>query len=168
MGRDSLTNKLDDILKDWDAKTIKTDRPKKMYLSGPMRGKDLDNWPAFDAAAKILRDRGIIVISPADMERALGRSPGCLDGASREEIVATVDRDMQAVRSLNPEYGDAVVVLPGWQRSVGARAEVAYAMFLNIPIFRLSQNNFDQPRLVSVNWDQAYPPPAEPYTIGGR
>lgn len=85
----------------------------RVYISGRMTGLPLYNRQAFDAAAADLRGRGFQVISPAELNS---------DGASwaemlGREIVLLVDR------------ADAIVLLPDWQQSRGARLE-SFAAFL--------------------------------------
>jgi hypothetical protein len=127
--------------------------PAMVYISGPMRGYTDDNWPAFDEAAEYLRARGLLPVSPADMERAIGRRPGCLDGASNEEIRETVRRDIAAVESLRTEYGDFVLALPGWKHSVGATAEIAVARFLLIPVFEFHPESL---KLTELDWKKEF------------
>lgn len=98
-----------------------------------MRGIQLYNFPAFDVARDLLRANGWDVISPADMDRAAdGFNPAELpaehDWNQFPEGVAFSDcvrRDLEAVI-----YCDAIYLLPGWERSKGARAEYAVAVWL--------------------------------------
>ena len=41
---------------------------KRIYLSGAMTGCPDLNFPAFHAAAKALRERGLVVINPAEIK----------------------------------------------------------------------------------------------------
>jgi len=112
------------------------------YIAGPMRGHDDLNFPAFDAA----RDRGIAlgynIISPADMDREHGIDPTdgpCVaadeyDNLSPMILHGIVERDVGVIMSLRPEREDGVAVLPGYQHSIGARAEVALASWLGLRI----------------------------------
>jgi len=109
-----------------------------------MRGKPFFNFEAFDRAAKQLRTQGHTVISPADLDRAVGFDalthphPGCKIGdlplnvlqenrCSPEECM---DRDLAAVKRC-----DGLVLLDGWDRSTGAVWEVATAKFLSKRLF---------------------------------
>ena len=41
---------------------------KRIYLSGAMTGYPDLNFPAFHAAAKALRERGLVVVNPAEIK----------------------------------------------------------------------------------------------------
>ena len=45
------------------------------YLAGPMRGKPLYAFPAFDRAAAFIRAQGHMVFNPAEADRARGLHP---------------------------------------------------------------------------------------------
>lgn len=81
----------------------------KCYLAGPMSGYPDHNIPAFREAASTLRARGYEIISPAD---------ACDDQSGR-----TWEEWMRLDIKLLMEC-DGVFVLPGWERSRGARLEV--------------------------------------------
>jgi hypothetical protein len=99
---------------------------KTVYVAGPMRGYDQFNFPAFDAAEARLRAAGWHVISPAQMDRDLGfdEHRNSLDGFDLE---AAIRRDVEAIMSLVAAEGDAIAMLPGWEKSRGAKAEKALA-----------------------------------------
>lgn len=109
----------------------------RTYLAGPMRRIRWFNFPAFDAAAADLRSHGIIVVSPAEIDRAQGFDPTALpddwdwsklpDGF---DLKATAKRDIEALASC-----DAIHLLPGWESSVGARAERAVAEWIGLGVF---------------------------------
>jgi hypothetical protein len=81
-----------------------------------MSGLPAYNFPAFDAAAADLRARGIEVFSPAESDRELdGFDPWKDEAESAAHYMA---RDLPEVCK-----ADAVVLLPGWQGSHGARLE---------------------------------------------
>lgn len=102
-----------------------------LYLAGPMRGYPKFNFPAFDAQAAILRRLGFTVVSPADIDREEGFNPSVGLPEGEEETFArqAIIRDVEAICKL-----DAVVVLPGWEKSRGSAVEVATARFLGIPV----------------------------------
>lgn len=109
----------------------------RTYLAGPMRNRVLFNFPAFDAAAADLRARGFHVISPADLDRAAGFDPRRLpkdwdwgtlpDGF---ELIHAAQRDLEALLSC-----EAIHLLPGWEASKGANAELAVAHWIGLKVF---------------------------------
>jgi len=102
------------------------------YLSGPMRGIPDHNFPAFDAAANAGRKRGFRVVSPADMDRERSHeTAGAMTDNERLRVYA--NRDTAAILELRPENGDVIALLPGWEYSRGATAELLLARWLNIP-----------------------------------
>lgn len=111
----------------------------KTYLAGRMRGIPLFNFPAFDAAAAELRKSGIEVISPAELDRESGFDPTNLpndwDWSSLPEDFAlrhAAARDLAALLQC-----DSIHLLPGWQNSVGAQAELAVAKWIGLGVFEL-------------------------------
>jgi hypothetical protein len=109
----------------------------RIYIAGPMRGIPLYNFPAFDAAKEKLISLGHIPISPADIDRSNGFDPAKLpvdhDWDSIEsiglDVRQIVRRDLMALVSC-----EAVYLLDGWRESIGARAEVAVAQWLGLPL----------------------------------
>ena len=104
----------------------------RLYVCGPMSGKDNYNFPAFDQATYKLRMAGYIVSNPADMDRASGYSLEILNNMSKEEfkelIKQVFPRDIAVVCVC-----DGVAFLPGAFDSKGACAEIACAKAVGIP-----------------------------------
>lgn len=105
----------------------------KVYLAGPMRGIPEFNFPAFHDWATYLRARGYEVFSPAEK--------GC-------EIEVTNDPDLQNSLAFRRkvflldttyicEHADIIALMPGWERSSGARAEYALAKAIGLEILPL-------------------------------
>lgn len=90
----------------------------KVYISGPMTGVPGHNFPAFAEARKQLRAEGFTVLCPAEA--------GEVDGWTWEQYLK---RDLAMVLD-----ADAVVALPGWENSRGARLEVHVAGELSLPV----------------------------------
>lgn len=100
---------------------------RRAYIAGPMRGYRLFNFPAFLGTGVLLRRAGWDVVCPAEHDLVIGFDPtGTLDGF---DLRAALRWDIDAVLR-----SDAVVALPGWQRSSGASAEVAAARAAEIPV----------------------------------
>lgn len=110
----------------------------RYYLSGPMTGLERHGFPAFFAAADDLRGRGLDVISPAETSIALvaglfHEAPDYDDDPDwYEEKFAGIPRErFLAEDAVSVARADAVVVLPGWEKSSGAVWEVSIARKLN-------------------------------------
>lgn len=113
---------------------------RRVYVAGPMTGIPQFNFPAFDAAAKELRDHGWEVTSPAELDDPATRAtalaspdgaPG--SGTANDETWGDfLARDVKLL-SDGDERGqiDAIVVLPGWEKSRGARLETFVANRMN-------------------------------------
>lgn len=94
-----------------------------------MRGKPLFNFPAFDAARDKLKSEGWNVISPADLDRAIGFDEKSTTEPTKEFLDAAFDRDIEALKK-----SDAIYLLAGWESSTGATAEYWVARWLHIAI----------------------------------
>lgn len=82
-----------------------------IYIAGKMAGLPDLGQAKFDAAEKMLRDRGAIVLNPASLPRGMAAEsymPICLSMVS---------------------VADAVFALDNWEDSPGARLEVQYARY---------------------------------------
>ena len=101
-----------------------------IYIAGPMRGLPNFNFEAFDRAEKSLRAEGWEPINPAEMDRELGFDPKTLV-CDKEFILGCVRRDSEAII----EQAEALVLLPGWENSVGANAEMWLARWKQIPVY---------------------------------
>jgi len=93
----------------------------KVYIAGPMTGLKENNYPAFNAAARVLRRLGFVVLNPAE-----NPPPRCgtWEGWMRMSIRQVSDCDY-------------IHLLPGWWRSRGARVEALIAWVLGIPRLRI-------------------------------
>jgi len=92
-----------------------------IYLSGPMTGLPDNNYPAFNAAAEQLRDRGFEVVNPAE-------APTCDTWVEymRHDLVELI------------QHADALVYLDGWENSKGAGIEIYLANALGIHCIALT------------------------------
>ena len=101
------------------------------YLAGPMRGYELFNFPAFDDAQERIEKLGWKVLSPAQMDRDKGFDPAKHTAEKWAEFfpggkAEVIGRDLDAIRD-----SDAIILLPGWEKSSGVKVELAYAQFLD-------------------------------------
>lgn len=106
------------------------------YLCGPMRGYPRLNFDQFDYARDLGTKLGYRCISPADLDREAGidpDKPDTLELKGQEWLDTIVQRDVNAIMFLDPTR-DGIAVLPGWEKSTGARAEVALAKWRGLRI----------------------------------
>lgn len=104
------------------------------YISGPMRGQPGMGIPAFYAAEGRLVATGWKVINPARLDTT---EPCGFPEGGAEWLRFHAKRDLDLIMALRPKQGDAVVVLPGWSKSIGAQAEVALAKWIEVPVCAL-------------------------------
>ena len=109
----------------------------RIYLSGPMTDIPDLNRPAFDAAEKRLTAQGHFVINPHRISALFGTAKELAEsfaalhgvtlyggsGYSPTLARAVMDADLAAVRSC-----DAIYLLRGWEKSRGAKKELAEAI----------------------------------------
>lgn len=104
------------------------------YLCGPMSGYPRFNFPAFQEAAKALREKHFIrVISPAEIDTpedyafAMESKDGNMARAHKS-WGQFLGRDI----ALIADKCQGIVMLPGWLGSKGARLEVALGLLLGL------------------------------------
>lgn len=113
-----------------------TDDAPTVYVAGGMRGYDKFNFPAFDAARDQWVAKGYNVISPADIDR----HSGVHEGTPVADVVDSrpfVFRDFWAIYflAMADRSRNGIVLLPGWERSTGAKAEQALAKWLGLNVW---------------------------------
>lgn len=101
----------------------------KIYIAGPMRGYPRFNFDAFHAAEEALQAAGWSPINPAAMDEEAGFDPD-RDTVTKEMTRAFIKRDLLAILE-----SDCLALLPGWDRSQGALAELAVAQWLQLPVY---------------------------------
>ena len=110
----------------------------KVYLAGPMSGRPGFNIPAFDAAAEYLRHEGFDVVSPAEVDGETTRAILLTSVNGSHDDLPPSDGGWSAYlardfRILADEGIQAIVTLPEWETSRGARLEVVVGAELGIP-----------------------------------
>lgn len=113
----------------------------RIYLAGPMTGYPHFNAPAFDAATARLRAAGHLVFNPADNDRLNGFEPIGATGDAAEAAARGFDLRVALKQDLSwiCDHAEALVLLEGWERSKGVRAEMALAEALGIPKYEMER-----------------------------
>lgn len=90
-----------------------------IYIAGPMRDRPNNNREAFNAAAKRLSENGWQPVNPVDIERSLPCvcDGGKMDFGTRERLTGVLRHIIDTC--------DAMYLLDGWTRSVGAMGDLA-------------------------------------------
>jgi hypothetical protein len=138
-------------------------KKKVAYVAGRMRGIPYYNFPAFDAAEKLLRSLGYEVINPAELDRQRGFDPLKRKWSKNYDwsqipkgfkLVPCIKEDIASVL-----LSDMIYMLIGWDKSVGATAEHAIAKWAGkriiyqdgqIPFVRSFSEKFLNSKLVPV------------------
>lgn len=102
-----------DQIADWGT----LEKPEGWYIAGPMSGYADHNFPMFNLVAAKLRARNARVINPAELNV---EKPG---------YSIAMRRDISAMLTCN-----RIMLLPGWERSKGARVEFDLAVILEMHI----------------------------------
>jgi hypothetical protein len=115
----------------------------RIYLAGPMSNIPQLNFPAFDAAAADLRSRGYDVVSPAELDDPEDRAAAL---ASPDGNMAKIDKTWghflaRDVKLIADEGIEAIVCLPGWRESRGARLETFVGRLCELPILEYREGD---------------------------
>lgn len=114
----------------------------RIYLAGPMRNIAQFNFPAFHSAAGQLRSGGHEVFSPAEHQEFAGfdyTGHAAGDLAAAEAAGFSLREALGADLAWICAEADAVVLLPGWENSLGARAEAATGHALGLLVTGLGE-----------------------------
>ncbi len=110
----------------------------KCYLAGPMRGYKDFNFPEFLRVGALLESVGFEVFNPAkrDLEAHGAEVFESPEGDLAD--IAHLGFDLREALGADLAFicaeADALFTLPGWEHSSGAKAEVATAKALGIPV----------------------------------
>lgn len=96
---------------------------KHVYIAGPMTGLPDFNFPAFHAAAAKLRAIGFEVENPAE-----NPAPSCGTWLAYMRMAV-----VQVAKV------DALVMLPGWEKSSGARVEFNLAVGMGLSVMTMAE-----------------------------
>lgn len=89
------------------------------YLAGPMSGYPEYNYPAFTAAAEVLRDAGLTIHSPHEVLWPDGH-----EDFSPEDLWKYMMEETGKVMT----KCNGIILLKGWPQSRGARQEMQFAL----------------------------------------
>lgn len=104
----------------------------KVYIAGPMRGQPSRGWDNFFAAEVVVAKMGWTPLNPARIDSAFGTRSDSDDFSMGSQKVA-IRRDLNCLI----DEADAILLLPGWDESKGACAELALAEFLDLQVMEL-------------------------------
>lgn len=109
----------------------------KVYIAGPIAGKENGNREMFAKAAELLQSRGHETINPHDIPA--NHDGPCIGGPASVE-----DHTHQYGCYLRDDlmvmmFCDGVAALPGWELSTGASTEVHVAQSLGIPVIWMDE-----------------------------
>lgn len=100
----------------------------KAYLAGKMTGIPENNFPAFRDAAARLRAEGWEIVNPVELDEEEGiASTATLGDPEYKDALA---RDLRQLMDV-----EAIVLLPGWETSKGARTELSLARHYGLAIY---------------------------------
>jgi len=126
----------------------------KIYIAGPMRGYPKYNYPLFDKVFKICEFQGFSPVSPAIIDREFGVKDedlpengadcnGIVNGAGNQ--LSIIKRDLSALLKCG-----AICLLPGWDRSTGAIAELAVAEWAGLTVYFYDEKD-EKVKLLSIS-----------------
>lgn len=122
---------------------LKPLRSLRIYLAGPMRGIKDFNFPAFFETAAFLRNQGHEVFNPAERDiNEFGEGALKSETGSEEEVNSKLGKSgLWLARNCFLEdtriictWADAIYLLPGWEKSKGAKAERALCEAIGLEI----------------------------------
>lgn len=118
------------------------------YIAGPMRGYPEFNFPAFDSVADYMRFHGWVVFNPAEhdleIDPAMKTQPafatGDVDNLAGFSFQAAMRWDLARVTE-----SDAIVLLPGWEKSSGAGHEKYVAEVCGVEVLYACPTSVSNP-----------------------
>lgn len=123
----------------------------RIYLAGPMTGIPQFNFPVFDRAAAELRQLGLEVVSPAELDDPKARAAALQsewgDPAEYQRITGLTWADFLArdVKLISDGGFDSIVCLPNWEMSRGARLETFVGWLNGIIILKYGEDGLVSP-----------------------
>lgn len=117
-----------------------------IYIAGPMSGYPHLNREKFDNAAEAFREGGWEVFNPAENDLQLYGEGWFEDNDGTKEACEAAKKkygvDVRDLLGTDLDFicyqADAIAMLPGWEKSLGARAEHATAVALGLDIIYIA------------------------------
>lgn len=113
----------------------------KIFISGPMTGYEDFNFPRFDEVERLMKENGYDVINPANVCRKYRREKVLADNNIFDQMIVEEQEEERTCT--------AILLLEGWENSVGCRREIRTALDLNFNFYQ--EKHF--PFLTSVKGD---------------
>jgi hypothetical protein len=107
----------------------------KIYIAGPMTGLPQNNFPAFDAAAAMMRAEGHEIVSPAELDDPSDRDLAMRDLPATKSWGDFLARDVKLIADSGIE---GILLLPDWFKSRGARLEATVGLLCDLHFMELS------------------------------
>ena len=104
-----------------------------IYIAGPMSGYPEFNFPAFFSAQEKLEAEGWTVFNPAAKETEKEVQKDVSFASGDNTVLVSNGWDYKTAFMWDCDKvinGDAIYMLPGWEKSAGASAEHAIAKFI--------------------------------------
>ena len=120
----------------------------KYYLAGPMSGRPQFNYPLFDSVSWALRNLGYDITSPAEMDveevraAAMANMTGVMpttNEISGETWGDFLSRDVKLIA----DTLDAIILLPEWETSKGARLEAFVSVTVENPAWTVDPSTMN-------------------------
>ena len=115
----------------------------RVYIAGKMRGVPYFGFPQFFAAEQKLKAKGYIVFNPARRDvQKYGKEIAVASGTIKE-AASQVGFSLREALAMDTNWiclnADAIALLPGWETSKGACAELALAKALGLKVIKLKK-----------------------------
>lgn len=113
----------------------------RTYLAGPMRGYKDFNFPAFFEAEEKLKLQGYTVFNPARRDVEAHGPDVCKSETGNLADIAHIGFNHRETMKIDLswicDHAEAIALLPGWEKSTGAKAEKALADCLGLKVIYL-------------------------------
>jgi hypothetical protein len=105
-----------------------------------MTGRPQLNFPEFDRVARLLRDLGYAIVSPAELDSPEERRLAMNGERSQQSWGDFLSRDVKIIA----DQVQGIILMPGWEESRGARLEATVGLLAH---------------LTFLQWDDAFSMP---------